>query len=331
MAPQPGTMPLAIPYSLARCPWPHAQRDRRSKTQFPDTSAEVWSAPGGQRAATWFFAASSADPFEPVVPGDTFALVAGADAGTGGHLAALLPFTPPAGAYKVSADMIPEGGDLRDWVAIGFTSSLGTLTSNFEDFGQAWLLLKMNATGLGPTTWELHTNGVTGASLTGDTSLNGNYIPMELKYDPVAHLVSGSISGVATPAISFSATGIVGVGMEAVEHVSFGVADNFAVSSIRRPSLSGDFNLNGIVDAADYTVWRDTLGQIGSGLAADGTGPGGVPDGVVDQLDYDFWKANFGNHAGSGSGATAAVPEPSTLVMLILAAAGWCLRQRWAA
>ena len=40
------------------------------RSQFPDTSAEVWCAPGGQHAATWFFASASADPFEPVIPGD---------------------------------------------------------------------------------------------------------------------------------------------------------------------------------------------------------------------------------------------------------------------
>jgi hypothetical protein len=204
------------------------------RAQFPDNSAAVWSAPGGQHAATWFFAQASTDPFEPPTPGDTnnLVLAAGADNTTGGHLAALLPFSPPTSAYKVTADMIPEGGDLRDWVGIGFTSSLGSLNDNFETFGQAWLMLKMNATGLGPTTWELHTNGLTGTTLSGETTLTGNYIPLGLTYDPVNHLVSGSISGVATPSISYTATGIAGVGMEAVEHVSFGIADNFAVQTV---------------------------------------------------------------------------------------------------
>jgi hypothetical protein len=294
------------------------------RAQFPDSSTAVWQAPGGQHAATWFFASASTDPFETVTPGDVNNLVvaAGADAGTGGHLAALLPFTPPAGAYKVSADMIPEGGDLRDWVAIGFTSSLGTLTSNFEDFGQAWLLLRMNATGLGPTTWELHTNGLTGASLTGNTTLTGNYIPLELTYDPVAHLVSGSISGVPTPTISYTATGVSGVGMEAVEHVSFGVADNFAVQPAAglTPLLPGDYSHNGIVDAADYTVWRDSLGQIGAGLAADGNG-----NGTIDAGDYDVWKTNFGQAAGSGalSARNTGVPEPTSWGLLAAGTVGF--------
>jgi formylglycine-generating enzyme len=87
----------------------------------------------------------------------------------------------------------------------------------------------------------------------------------------------------------------------------------------------GDFNGDGVVDAADYTLWRDTLGST-TNLTADGNN-----NGVVDAGDYDVWKANFGNHSGAGASANAAVPEPSTLVLLIVAAAGWCLRRRRAA
>ena len=66
--------------------------------------------------------------------------------------------------------------------------------------------------------------------------------------------------------------------------------------------LSGDYNSNGLVDAADYTVWRDTLGST-TDARADGSGSiAGVPDGVVDSLDYDFWKSNFGQELLLGSG-----------------------------
>jgi hypothetical protein len=94
--------------------------------------------------------------------------------------------------------------------------------------------------------------------------------------------------------------------------------DNINFSQSSTGQITGDYNHNGVVDAADYTVWRDTLGQAGAGLAADGTGPGGVPDGVVNQLDYDFWKANFGQHDGSGSGPLTAVPEPVTPRLLLV-------------
>ena len=55
--------------------------------------------------------------------------------------------------------------------------------------------------------------------------------------------------------------------------------------------LLGDYNGNGTVDAADYTVWRDHLGQtVTPGANGDGT-----DSGVVEQADYDIWTANMGN------------------------------------
>ena len=69
------------------------------------------------------------------------------------------------------------------------------------------------------------------------------------------------------------------------------------IISVVGPHVVGDYNGNGIVDAADYTVWRDSLGSTGS-LAADGDASG-----VIDVGDYGVWKANFGSHAGIGAGA----------------------------
>ncbi len=78
--------------------------------------------------------------------------------------------------------------------------------------------------------------------------------------------------------------------------------------TLRMATLAADYNHNGTVDAADYTVWRNTLGST-TNLHADGNG-----NGIVDSGDYTFWKSNFGAHNGSGSGATAAVPEPSVVL-----------------
>lgn len=77
--------------------------------------------------------------------------------------------------------------------------------------------------------------------------------------------------------------------------------------------ISGDYNDDGTVNAADFSLWRDTLGAVGSSLAADGDG-----DGSVDVDDFNVWKNHFGQSLGSGSGA-AAVPEPASCVVLLLA------------
>jgi len=78
-------------------------------------------------------------------------------------------------------------------------------------------------------------------------------------------------------------------------------------------SLAGDYNGNGTVDAADYTVWRNHLG------APAGTLPNDTAGGVIGTAQYAQWKANFGQTVGAGSGASSrAVPEPATVVMLVL-------------
>lgn len=73
---------------------------------------------------------------------------------------------------------------------------------------------------------------------------------------------------------------------------------------------TGDYNDNGIVDAADYVSWRNTLGM----NVAQGSGADGDRSGMIDQGDYNFWRMRFGTVV---SGSSAAVPEPATVAMVL--------------
>lgn len=92
-------------------------------------------------------------------------------------------------------------------------------------------------------------------------------------------------------------------------------ADSVVLSVLGDASaLLGDYNDDGVVDAADYTVWRDNLG---TSLTLNGENPDATTPGVVDAEDYEFWKANFGASSGSGSLAGTNVPEPNTLILAL--------------
>jgi len=77
--------------------------------------------------------------------------------------------------------------------------------------------------------------------------------------------------------------------------------------------LPGDYNQDGRVNAADYTVWRNNLGSL-TALPNDDTAGVG-PD------DYDRWKALFGETGGSSSGASV-VPEPTSFAIVVTSLLG---------
>ena len=92
------------------------------------------------------------------------------------------------------------------------------------------------------------------------------------------------------------------------------------VDVVIEEGLAGDYNDDGTVDLADFTVWRDNLN------AADESSLNGNGDGLngVDDADYTLWANNFGMTSN-----TAAVPEPSGLALMLfgMVAAG-ALRRR---
>jgi hypothetical protein len=97
--------------------------------------------------------------------------------------------------------------------------------------------------------------------------------------------------------------------------------------------ITGDFNKDGTVDAADYVLWRKTLNQ--TGTESNHPNADANHDFLVDADDYSAWAAHFnspsGNNSGSGGNASVApstVPEPATWMLAALATLLWSRRFR---
>jgi hypothetical protein len=82
------------------------------------------------------------------------------------------------------------------------------------------------------------------------------------------------------------------------------------------PGLPGDFNSDGKVNAGDYVTWRKNNGTNNALANDNGLGT------PIGPAHYNLWRQNFGNPPGSGSGfGLAGVPEPSSAILFVLAAA----------
>lgn len=88
--------------------------------------------------------------------------------------------------------------------------------------------------------------------------------------------------------------------------------------------LAGDFNDNGFVDAADYTLWRDNVGAPAGTLANDSVG------GSIGPLQYDLWRTHFGQNAVRSFfvSVTNAIPEPATMLLILPSALAFLYLRR---
>ncbi len=210
------------------------------------------------------------------VPSTTAGVYAAAPAGSATASANSDPFytalfpTQTAPAVQHTIASTEYGSDAADVMA-------GNMQAG--SFGFAWHKVTLTKTG-GLVTWDI----------------DGNRIA---QYDASALTLGGNNI----------ALGISDVNSSTARHPSlaFTLFDNLTVTDV--PSvLTGDYNGDNKVDAADYVAWRENPG-----------GHGGTPGG------YNDWRANFGAGAGAGSGLVGdtSVPEPNTI--LLIGAAACCL------
>jgi len=140
------------------------------------------------------------------------------------------------------------------------------------------------------------------------TGFDVEYVQVRIiQVSPLAEVFMSNFLPVHTT--SFAAPpGLLHVGVEYVYQVSLEDVEGAyeenrsnALSAPFRFTIPGDFNTDGTVDAADYTVWRKTGGS---------------------QDNYNTWRSHFGQTAGSAASLpsdaslSAAVPETSALSLL---------------
>jgi len=144
---------------------------------------------------------------------------------------------------------------------------------------------------------------------------DGQGIPIQLEAvlrGPLLHLTGMNF----LPPTCFTCTQYVGYKVDAL--------------AVTRPYA--DFNLDGVVDAADYAIWRENGGTAADASFDQGDANG---DGVIDAADYVVWRRTLGpatslSEFGGSNLAVNTVPEPATFALVLPAAMflAWRLASR---
>jgi hypothetical protein len=127
-------------------------------------------------------------------------------------------------------------------------------------------------------------------------------------------------------------SGILGVGHVFQSDADFTI-DNFRTET----ALAGDYDRNGVVNAADHTVWASTYGQAGpvgnpptsfGDMRANGAVTAGEFNNQIDAADYVVWRKNLGAAVAAGGGSVVPEPTASVIAVLGLISAGMACRRR---
>ena len=241
------------------------------------------------------------------------------------------------GGSSASAQLTVSGGELftpllsKTTNAVGFNLTGGKLHADVVDFGFA-----NDGGAIAPG------DGIGVTSVMGDLALNSGTLEIEIggmggnEYDRLEVLglttLGGTLRvklvdlglGVYEPQLDDAFAFLAAYGgaidmFDAFDLPELGAGLEWAIASgdvalflaVVSAPLAGDYNDDGHVDAADYTVWRDSLGS-NVPLPNETASPN-----VVDEADYAAWKANFGTSRGDGAASQATVPEPAALKLLV--------------
>jgi sugar lactone lactonase YvrE len=144
----------------------------------------------------------------------------------------------------------------------------------------------------------------------------GTNFPSDIKFDPDGNIIV-SVLGATNPPDDRGALLRYDLNGNLLETIKSGLHPIGAIDwSPSSTTLMGNYNGTDIsTDQADYEKWKADFGK----LVAKGNGADGNRDGIVDAADYTVWRDHVGN-GGSVTGGSG-VPEPGSAALLVLGGA----------
>jgi hypothetical protein len=277
---------------------------------YSDGSGDISFAPltNGQWTNVWLTVDNAAKTYRVATSvGDTEAFDSGYTFNFGRRTAGLVGSNPlatfgihewPNSGVEIDDLYFTPGASLANPLALAATLNGEVLTVAGDMHLQSGATLQVDL-GLGAAD-RVVVRGVATLEGTIAVTVDGGYTPQ--LNDSFTLLVADNIAGMPT--------------LGGSDALAFSLAASTSTQLILTAvsGLAGDFNNDGAVDAADYTVWRDSVGGAAGSLLNDTTHT------VVGEAQYAIWRANFGRALPPMSSllAAAAVPEPTTLALLLL-------------
>ncbi|WP_425399537.1 hypothetical protein [Aeoliella sp.] len=136
---------------------------------------------------------------------------------------------------------------------------------------------------------------------------------------PIDQTIGNNMSDIAVPG---TVAGLDLTDITAFQiHVESAMDDSYDISFnnfrlYQATAVTGDYNGDGVVNLADYTVWRNNLGGDAETAFAAGTRDPSET-GPISTADFTYWKSRFGSNSAAVAGlSSASVPEPAAIWLM---------------